>query len=448
MEVFEIEGGCSLRGEVVISGAKNAALPVMAAALLVEDGETILENVPDIDDVNILCDIMTQLGVKVTRDSQGLMHINASRLQVGELSYEQTKKLRASNLLLGPMLARLGKAEIPLPGGCDIGSRPMDLHIKGFENMGACCTLEHGVVAATGTLRGNNVYLDFPSVGATENIMMAAALASGTTVIENVAKEPEIVDLASFLGNLGVRVRGAGTDVIKVQGVKKIRGGCMYSIIPDRIEAGTFLVAGAINDGDLLVRNVIPKHLEAVTAKLKEIGAHVDIGEDSIRVRAGSCYRAIDLKTFPYPGFPTDMQSQFMALLTIAEGESLITETIFENRLKVADELCRMGAAIRVEGRVAVVAGEQRLSGAPVRASDLRAGAALILAAMLAEGVTEISGVEYIDRGYEKIEKKMRALGVPIYRKKKTGVDIIDRSYGKLQEKFQRFESSVVKKAN
>ena len=444
MEILVVEGGTPLRGEISVGGAKNAALPIMCAALLVEEGETVLENVPDIDDVRMLSDIMTQLGVKVHRDSSGLLHINASRLTLVKLSYEQTKKLRASNLLLGPLLARLGKAEIPMPGGCDIGSRPMDLHIKGLEKLGAVCSLDHGVISAEAEcLVAGNIYLDFPSVGATENIMVAAALAGGTTIIENVAKEPEIVDLASFLGTLGVRVRGAGTDVIKIDGIESIRGGITYTIIPDRIEAGTYMVMGALPGSDIMIRNVIPKHLESITAKLQEIGVHIETGEDCMHVTAAAEYKATDLKTFPYPGFPTDVQSQFMALLTSAVGESVITETVFENRLKLADELNRMGAVVHHEGRTAIVTGQKsKLSGAPVRASDLRAGAALVIAGILAEGYTEISNVEVIDRGYEKLEKKLRQVGAKIYRRRKTGVDVIDSGYGKIQEKVHQIGST------
>ena len=442
LDVLIIEGGQPLAGEVTISGAKNAALPIMAAAMLVEEGETVLTNVPDIDDVSLMMELMQQFGVKVWRDHAGAMHIDASGLQKATLSYEQTKKIRASNLLLGPLLARMQEAYIPLPGGCDIGARPIDLHIKGIERLGAVCSLEQGMVHAKARqLVGNDVYLDFPSVGATENIMIVAALSAGTTTIENVAKEPEIVDLASFLGTIGVLVRGAGTDVIRIEGVKRIAGSKEHTIIPDRIEAGTFMVAGACCGGELLINNVIPKHLEAMSVKLAEIGALVDVREDSILVKSRSEYHGVDIKTFPYPGFPTDMQSQFMALLTRAGSDSVITENIFENRLRLANELIRMGADIKVENRMAVISGGRPLSGAPVRATDLRAGAALIIAGLMAQGTTEISGVEFIDRGYERIERKMRSVGANIYRGKRTGMDIVDKGYNLVQEKLHRVAS-------
>jgi len=446
LDVLIIEGGAPLSGEVMISGAKNAALPIMAAAMLVEEGETVLINVPDIDDVSLMMELMQQFGVKVWRTNSGEMHIDASGLQAATLSYEQTKKIRASNLLLGPLLARMNEAFIPLPGGCDIGSRPIDLHIKGIERLGAVCSLEQGMVHAKAKhLQGNDVYLDFPSVGATENIMIVAALTEGTTTIENVAKEPEIVDLASFLGTLGVLVRGAGTDVIRIEGVQRIAGSKEHTIIPDRIEAGTFMVAGACCGGELLINNVIPKHLEAMSVKLAEIGAYVEVRDDSVFVKSKSVYHGADIKTFPYPGFPTDMQSQFMALLTKAGSDSVITENIFENRLRLANELIRMGADIKVENRMAVVSGGRKLSGAPVRATDLRAGAALIIAGLMAEGTTEITGVEFIDRGYEKIERKLRSVGANIYRGKRTGVDIVDKGYNLVQEKIHRVASGFGK---
>lgn len=410
-----VEGGTKLAGKVRVSGAKNAALAIMAATVLV-DGKAVLESIPDIEDVRVFIEILRQMGMEVSQDEKGHLIFDGSLLKGWEASYELAKRLRASNLLLGPLLSRCGKAEISMPGGCNIGTRPIDLHIKGLEAMGARIKVEHGIIYAEAKkMKGAHIYLDFPSVGATENIMTAASLAEGTTVIENAAKEPEIVDLASFLSSLGVRVRGAGTDVIKIEGVKRISG-CQHAIIPDRIEAGTFMVAAALNNSDLFIENVIPEHLEPVTAKLREMGVSVEIYEDTIHVMGKEFYKPVDIKTYPYPGFPTDMQSQFIVLLTQANGDSVVIENVFENRLKVAAELKRMGANIKVEGRAAIITGNQKLSGAPVRATDLRSGAALILAGLAAKGTTEVFGLRHIDRGYEHIEDKLNALGAKIVR--------------------------------
>jgi UDP-N-acetylglucosamine 1-carboxyvinyltransferase len=410
-----VEGETKLAGKVRVSGAKNAALAIMAATVLV-DGKAVLESIPDIEDVRVFIEILRQMGMEVSQNERGYLIFDGSLLKGWEASYELAKRLRASNLLLGPLLSRCGKAEISMPGGCNIGTRPIDLHIKGLEAMGARIKVEHGIIYAEAKkMKGAHIYLDFPSVGATENIMTAASLAEGTTVIENAAKEPEIVDLASFLSSLGVRVRGAGTDVIKIEGVKRISG-CQHAIIPDRIEAGTFMVAAALNNSDLFIENVIPEHLEPVTAKLREMGVSVEIYEDTIHVTGKEFYKPVDIKTYPYPGFPTDMQSQFIVLLTQANGDSVVIENVFENRLKVAAELKRMGANIKVEGRAAIITGNQRLSGAPVRATDLRSGAALILAGLAAKGTTEVFGLRHIDRGYEHIEDKLNALGAKIVR--------------------------------
>lgn len=417
MNKMIITGGTPLFGTVRVSGAKNAALAIMAGALLATE-PVVLENIPDISDVHVFLNILKELGVEVGTKSEGRIEISTPGQVETSTPYRQVKKLRASNLLLGPLLARFGKAEIALPGGCNIGSRPMDLHIKGMQSMGAEIILDHGFIKGScNRLNGAKIYLDFPSVGATENIMMAAVLAKGQTIIENVAKEPEIVDLANFLNSLGAKVRGAGTDVIKIEGVERLNGG-FYSVIPDRIEAGTFMVAAAATGGRLVLENVISTHLEPLIAKLREANAEIVEEDENLTVSAAGPLKPIDIKTLPYPGFPTDMQSQMMALLTVVNGTSVITENVFENRLQVADEFKRMGAKIKVEGRSAVVQGVKKLQGAQVKASDLRAGAALIIAGLIAEGETEICNTHYIDRGYEHIEAKLAAVGAIIRREK------------------------------
>lgn len=410
-----IEGGTTLNGRVKVSGAKNAALTAMCAALLSKE-PVFLENFPKISDVIIMTQIIEDLGAKTFWETEDCLMIDASGNLDHVTPYEMVKKLRASNLLLGPLLARTGKTNIALPGGCNIGSRPMDLHIKGLNSLGAQVELEHGVIKAkTKSLTGARIYLDFPSVGATENIMMAAAVAKGVTIIENVAKEPEIVDLANLLNSMGARVRGAGTDIIKIDGVEELAG-TRYAIIPDRIEAGTFMVAAGATGGKVFVDNVIPTHLEPITAKLQEANVEVVEGDETIYVNGEFQRKPVDIKTLPYPGYPTDMQSQMMALLATTSGTSIIVENIFENRLQVADELKRMGAKIKIQGRTAVVEGVRRLEGAQVRASDLRAGAALIIAGLTATGTTEIDNVHFIDRGYEKLEEKFIGLGAKINR--------------------------------
>lgn len=410
-----ITGGQPLKGTVRVSGAKNAALTIISAALLASE-PVYLENIPSITDVEVLLDLIANLGVKVENTGNGSVIIHTPGTIETKTPYKEVKKLRASNLLLGPLLARFCQAEIALPGGCNIGSRPMDLHIKGLEALGANIQLDHGFIKGScSRLTGSKVYLDFPSVGATENIMMAAVLAKGQTILENVAKEPEIVDLANFLNSLGAKIRGAGTDIIKIEGVDQLSGG-RYSVIPDRIEAGTFMVAAAATKGDLLIDHVIPTHVEPLIAKLREANVEVAEEDDSIRVTYKDKLKPIDIKTLPYPGFPTDMQSQMMAMLTMVKGTSVIVENVFENRLQVADEFKRMGAKIKVEGRSAIIQGVKRLQGAQVKASDLRAGAALIIAGLIAEGDTEICNTHYIDRGYEDIESKLVALGAKIYR--------------------------------
>ncbi|GAB6179216.1 UDP-N-acetylglucosamine 1-carboxyvinyltransferase [Desulfotomaculum defluvii] len=416
MSKLIITGGQPLHGKVKVSGAKNASLAILCGALLAED-EVVLDNVPDISDVRILLEIMGTMGVKVRWLGEETLSLRSPKNIEDEAPYELVKQLRASNLLLGPMLTRYGKASISLPGGCNIGIRPMDLHFKGLINLGAEMNLERGIIQGkTGRLTGSRVYLDFPSVGATENIIMAACLADGQTVIENAAKEPEIVDLANFLNALGAKVRGAGTDLIKIEGQHLLKGG-RYTIIPDRIEAGTFMVAAAATRGKVILESVIPRHLEPLTAKLREANVEVEVSEDTICVNAANIEaKSIDIKTMPYPGFPTDMQSQMMAFLSTVPGTSIIVENIFENRFRVADEIKRMGANIKVEGRMAVIEGVASLQGAKVKASDLRAGAALVIAALMAKGETEIGDVHYIDRGYANLEPKLTSLGALIRR--------------------------------
>jgi UDP-N-acetylglucosamine 1-carboxyvinyltransferase len=409
-----IEGGYPLHGQVRVSGAKNAGLVLIVASIMA-DGETILDNVPRIRDVEVLVQILEDLGVTIHWNEDGSLSIcPPSEGLKTRTSYELSKQLRASNLLLGALLGSQGEAQVSMPGGCDIGSRPMDLHIKGVQALGAEVDLEYGYIYANARARsGNRVYLDFPSVGATENIIMMAAKTPGQTVIENAAKEPEIVDLANFINSMGGRIRGAGTDVIKIEGVSTLKAG-RYAIIPDRIEAGTYMIAAAITGGEILVENVIPTHLHPIIAKLQETGAHVEEVKQGVLVRAARQIAPVDIKTLPYPGFPTDMQSQMMALLCYAQGSSIIVENVFENRFQVVDELKRMGARIKVEGHTAVVEGGSRLLGAKVRATDLRAGAALVLAGLAAEGETEIEEAVHIFRGYEKIEEKLRNLGARV----------------------------------
>jgi len=406
-----------LSGEVIISGSKNAVLPIMAAAIL--SGEACeLTEVPALRDVDVMCKLLRSLGSKVKEQySENKLEIETNDVITNEAPYELVKKMRASILVMGPLLARTGKARIALPGGCAIGARPIDLHLKGFQALGAQIIEGHGYVEAVADkLMGNNVYLDFPSVGATENIMMAAVLAEGITILENVAEEPEIVDLANFLNRMGARIKGAGTDTIKIEGVSALHG-AKHSVIPDRIETGTFMVAAAITRGNVLIRNVVPDHVKPIIAKLKECGAAVEITDEGMIVRGDIApLTATDIKTLPYPGFPTDMQSQFMSLLATVKGSSIVIETVFENRYMHVGELNRMGANIKIEGRSAVIQGEKLLQGAQVISTDLRAGAALVLAGLTAEGTTEISEIYHIERGYEKFVEKFRGIGATIIR--------------------------------
>ncbi|MGB9977182.1 UDP-N-acetylglucosamine 1-carboxyvinyltransferase [Thermovenabulum sp.] len=411
---FIIEGGRKLSGKIKVSSAKNAVLPVLAATLLTS-GECVIEDVPELEDVNVMREVIASLGAKCDQRERKFI-INSANINSFEAPYELVRKMRASFLVMGPLLARFGKAKISMPGGCAIGSRPIDLHLKGFSALGAKINLGHGYVEASADkLVGATIYLDFPSVGATENIMMAAVLAQGQTVIENAAKEPEIVDLANFLNSMGAKIRGAGTDIIKIEGVRELSG-ISYTVIPDRIEAGTYLVAGAITGSEILVENVLSEHLKPVIAKLIECGCKIFEEEDKILIIGNSNPNPVDIKTMPYPGFPTDMQAQMMAYLSLCKGTSMVIETVFENRFMHVEELKRMGARIKIEGRSAVIEGVEKLTGAPVKATDLRAGAALILAGLAAQGVTEVLNSYHVDRGYENIVEKLSSLGAKIER--------------------------------
>jgi len=378
---------------------------------------SVIEEIPDLDDVTTITEVLQYLGLN-TRREPGSLFVDSTGIKSCEASYELVRKMRASFLVMGPLLSRFQEARISQPGGCAIGTRPIDLHLKGFEALGAEIIQGHGFIEARAPkgLQGAKIYLDFPSVGATENIMMAASLAQGQTIIENAAQEPEIVDLANYLNAMGANVRGAGTNAIRIEGVQKLIG-TTYAVIPDRIEAGTYMVAAAITGGDVLLKNVLYEHLKPLVAKLKEAGVTIEQDVDQIRVISSGVLRAVDIKTLPYPGFPTDMQSQFMALMSVAEGSSVVSETVFENRFMHVDELKRMGASIRVDGRIAMVDGVKQLTGCPVTATDLRAGAALVLAGLAAEGQTEIGSVYHIDRGYDRIVDKLRGLGADISRR-------------------------------
>lgn len=416
MEQYVIKGGNPLVGEVEIGGAKNAALAILSAAIMTD--ETILiENLPDVRDINVMIEAIAGIGAQVERISRSSVKINGSTISDVAVDYEYIKKIRASYYLLGALLGKYKHAEVPLPGGCNIGSRPIDQHLKGFRALGATVDIRHGaIVAKAENLRGSHIFLDVVSVGATINIMMAASLAAGRTTIENAAREPHVVDVANFLNSMGANIKGAGTDVIRIRGVEKLHK-TEYSIIPDQIEAGTFMFAAAATGGDVTVKNVIPKHLEATTAKLEEIGCEVEEFDDAVRVRAVSKkLHRTHVKTLPYPGYPTDMQPQIAVTLTLAEGTSIVTESIFENRFKYADELSRMGASIKVEGNSAIIDGVKKLTGARVSAPDLRAGAALVIAGLAADGVTVVDDIVYIQRGYENFEEKLRSLGAEIER--------------------------------
>ena len=409
MEQYIIKGGNPLVGEVEIGGAKNAALAILAAAIMTDE-TVLIDNLPDVNDINVLLEAIQGIGAMVQRVDRHTVKINGSAITDFNIEYDYIKKIRASYYLLGAMLGKYKRAEVALPGGCNIGSRPIDQHLKGFRALGADVDIEHGkIVAEAEHLRGTHLYFDVVSVGATINVMMAAAMADGLTIMENVAKEPHVVDVANFLNSMGANIRGAGTDVIKIRGVKSLHK-TEYSIIPDQIEAGTFMFAAAATKGDVTVLNVIPKHLDATISKLVDIGCEVEEFDDAVRVVAKNRLRSTQVKTLPYPGYPTDMQPQIGVVLALAQGTSTITESIFENRFKYLDELARMGAVIKVEGNSATIEGVEKFSGARVSAPDLRAGAALCIAGLATDGITIVDDIVYIQRGYERFEEKLRGL--------------------------------------
>lgn len=415
MEQYVIKGGNPLYGEVEIGGAKNAALAILAAAIMTDETVTI-DNLPNVRDINVLLQAIEEIGAHVERVDIHKVKINGSFIRGVNVDNEFIRRIRASYYLIGALLGKYKHAEVALPGGCDIGSRPIDLHMKGFRSMGADIDIAHGlVIARAKELKGTHIYMDKVSVGATINIMMSAAMADGKTVIENAAKEPHVVDVANFLNSMGANIRGAGTDVIRIVGVERLHA-TEYSVIPDQIEAGTFMFAVAAAGGNVLVKNVIPKHLEATTAKLLEVGCQVEEFDDSVRVISDGHLRHTQVTTLPYPGFPTDMQPQMAVLLGIAEGTSTVTESIFENRFKYVDELTRMGADIKVESNIAIISGVKRYTGARVNAPDLRAGAALVIAGLAAEGITVVDDIYYIQRGYEALEEKLTKIGAKIAR--------------------------------
>ena len=425
MEQYIIKGGRSLAGEVVINGAKNAALGVIAAAIMTNE-PVIIENLPDVLDINVLLEAISEIGAVVERIDRHTVKIIGTINRV-EVDNESMRKMRGSYYLIGALLGKCGSAQVPLPGGCNIGSRPIEQHTKGFRALGADVDISFGMVnAKADKLIGNHIYFDLVSVGATINVMLAAVLAEGQTILENCAKEPHVVDVANFLNSMGANIKGAGTDVIRIRGVESLHGSS-YSIIPDQIEAGTFMLAAAATRGDVLIKNVIPKHLEAITAKLLEIGCEVAEDDDSVRVIANRRLGQTQLKTLVYPGFPTDMQPQMTATLAFSEGTSIVTESIFENRFKYVDELTRMGASIKVEGNTAIINGVEKLTGATVCSPDLRAGAALVIAGLAAEGFTIVEQVEYIERGYEHFEVKLKELGAMIERVEDTDTKAIQK---------------------
>ena len=413
MEKYVISGGVSLKGEVEISGAKNAAVAIIPATIL-SDGPCVIENIPSISDVSMIIRILYEMGAQVRMINKSTIEIDTTRITNPVVPYEMVRHMRASYYLLGALLGKFKNARVAMPGGCDFGVRPIDQHLKGFKSLGADYEIDHGMIDVHAeSLIGSQIYFDMVTVGATINVMLAAVRAEGLTIIENAAKEPHIVDLANFLNSMGADIMGAGTDVIKIRGVSHLKG-ATYSIIPDQIEAGTYMAAAVATKGDILVKNVIPKHLESITAKLEKIGAEIEEFDDSIRVSMHGDIQKSSVKTMPHPGFPTDMQPQVTALLTLAEGTSIVTEGVWDNRFRYVDELRRMGADISVDGKVAVVERTGHLTGAPVKATDLRAGAALIIAALAADGTTEIEDIYHIERGYEDIEKKLRNLGANI----------------------------------
>ena len=413
MEQYVIKGGNPLVGEVEIGGAKNAALAILAAAVMTDE-PVLVENMPDVRDTNVMLQAMESIGVKVERVDRHTVRIIAKNVKGHVIEDDYIKKIRASYYLIGALLGKYKEAEVSLPGGCNIGSRPIDQHLKGFRALGAKVDIAHGmIIAKADELKGNHIYLDVVSVGATINVMLASIMAEGITIIENAAKEPHVVDVANFLNSMGANIKGAGTDVIRVRGVERLHG-TEYAIIPDQIEAGTFMFAAAVTKGDVTVKNVIPKHLESISAKLLEIGCEVEESDDAVRVVAAKPLTHTHVKTLPYPGFPTDMQPQITVALALYSGTSIVTESIFENRFKYVDELTRMGANIKVEGNTAIIDGVTRYTGASITAPDLRAGAALVLAGLVAEGYTTVDDIRYIERGYEDFEIKLRSLGAQI----------------------------------
>ena len=413
MEQYAIKGGNPLVGEVEIGGAKNAALAILAAAIMTDE-TVLIENVPDVRDTNVMMQAMESIGVVVNRIDRHTVKINASQIHDLVIEDDYIKKIRASYYLLGALLGKYSKAEVALPGGCNIGLRPIDQHIKGFRALGANVRIEHGlIITEAARLKGNHIYMDVVTVGATMNVMMAAVMAEGTTVIENAAKEPHVVDLANFLNSMGANVKGAGTDVIRIKGVSKLHG-TEYVIIPDQIEAGTFMFAAAVTKGDVTVKNVIPKHLESISAKLLEIGCEIEESDDAVRVVAAKPLGHTHVKTLPYPGFPTDMQPQITVALGLSAGTSIVTESIFENRFKYVDELTCMGANIKVESNTAIIDGVPKYTGANITAPDLRAGAALVIAALAADGISTVDDIKYIQRGYEDFRLKLQGLGAQI----------------------------------
>ena len=418
MDKIIVKGGRSLTGNVRVEGAKNAVLPVLAAALLASKGKNIINEVPSLADVNTINEVLRSLNTTIDyKPENKQVIIDSSAPLESEAQFEYVRKMRASILVMGPILARNGFARVALPGGCAIGSRPIDQHLKGFEAMGATISFGQGFVEARteGRLQGAKIYLDFPSVGATENIMTAAALAEGTTVIENAAKEPEIVDLANFINNMGGKVKGAGTDVIKIEGVKELVG-AEHTIIPDRIEAGTFMVAAAITRGDVIIENAVPEHMTALISKMQEMGVEITETEQGLRVKAEGELKSVDIKTMPHPGFPTDMQSQMMSLMMTAHGTGIITETVFENRFMHVEEFRRMNGNLKIEGRSVIMENPSDLQGAEVAATDLRAAAALIIAGLVADGITRVTELKHLDRGYVNFDKKLAALGADVER--------------------------------
>lgn len=414
METIIVKKSGALHGHLKVNGSKNSILPILAASLLTKE-KCILHEIPDLEDVHVMCDLISSLGAKINKISNNSLEIKVENIINFEAPYDLISKLRASFLVMGPLLSRMNKAKVSMPGGCAIGSRPIDLHIKGFKNLNIDINVNRGFVQAqTDNITGNNVYLDFPSVGATENLMMVACTAKGKTIIENCAEEPEIIDLANFINSMGGKIEGAGTKTITITGVDKLHG-TEYTVIPDRIEAGTYMVAAVLTGGELHIDNVIPAHVQPVIAKLREVGAEVVEKGNSVMVRSKGLINSTDIKTLPYPGFPTDMQAQFMLLLSMANGTSVINETVFENRFMHANELLRMGANIKIEGNTAIVNGLNCLTGTKVKATDLRAGAALILAGLVADGETEISEIHHIKRGYADIVEKLQSVGANIF---------------------------------